>query len=71
MVQQGGNQSVDCIRVFADNHPILRFGLPQRASVQQERAVTDRRDRLSVAVSLIDEMDCQTQFRQRGRGAPT
>jgi hypothetical protein len=26
MLQQGGNQVVDYIRVFADNHPILRFG---------------------------------------------
>jgi hypothetical protein len=56
MLQQGGNQVVDYIRVFADNHPILRFGLPQRASVQQERAVADRGDRLSMAVSLIEEM---------------
>src|SRR5690242_5667101 len=53
MLQQGGNQVVDYIRVFADNHPILRFGLPQRASVQQDRAVADRGDRLAMAVSLI------------------
>ena len=70
-VTQGGNQAVDCIRALADNNPILRLRLTQRASLQQERAVVDRRDRLSVAVSLIDEMDCQTRFRQCGRGAPT
>ena len=61
MLQQGGNQVVDYIRVFADNHTILRFGLPQRASVQQERAVADRGDRLSMAVSLIEKMDGQVR----------
>ena len=71
MLQQGGNQAVDCIRAIADNNPILRLGLTQRASVQQERAVADRRDRLSMAVSLIEEMDRQARFRQCGRGAPT
>src|SRR5882757_11512726 len=71
MLQQGGNQAVDCVRAIADNNPILRLGLTQRASLQQERAVADRRDRLSVTVSLIEEMDCQTRLRQRGRGAPT
>jgi hypothetical protein len=30
MLQQGGNQVVDCIRVFADNDAILGFGLPQQ-----------------------------------------
>ena len=71
MLQQGGNQAVDCIRAIADNNPILRLGLTQRASVQQERAVADRRDRLSMAVSLIEEMDRKPRFRQCGRGAPT
>ena len=71
MLQQGGNQAVDCIRAIADNNPILRLGLTQRASVQHERAVADRRDRLSMAVSLIEEMDRQARFRQCGRGAPT
>jgi hypothetical protein len=71
MLQQGGDQIVDCIRVFADDNPVRRFDLPQRASVQQELAVGDGGDRLSVAVSLIDEMDCQTRFRQRVRGAPS
>ena len=60
MLQQGGNQAVDCNRRLAYDNPILRLGLTQRASLQQERAVADRRDRLSVAVSLIEEMDCQT-----------
>ena len=55
MLQQGGNQAVDCVRAIADNNPILRLGLTQRASVQHERAVADRRDRLSMAVSLIEE----------------
>ena len=71
MLQQGGNQVVDCIRALADNNPILRLGLTQRASVQQDRAVADRCNRLSVTVSLIEEMDCQTRFCQRGHGAPT
>ena len=55
MLQQGGNQVVDCIRAVADNNPILRLGLAQGAGVQQDRAVADRRNRLSVAVSLIEE----------------
>jgi hypothetical protein len=71
MLQQGVNQAVDCNRRLAYDNPILRLGLTQRASLQQERAVADRRDRLSVAVSLIEEMDCQTRFRQRSCGAAT
>jgi hypothetical protein len=55
MLQQGGNQVVDCNRALTDNNPILRLGLTQRASVQRDRAVADRRNRLSVAVSLIEE----------------
>ena len=71
MLQQGGNQAVDCNRPLAYDHPILRLGLTQRASLQQERAVANRRDRLSVAVSLIEEMDCRTRFRQCSCGAAT
>ena len=59
MLQQGGNQVVDCIGVFADNDAILGFGLPQRASIEHEGTVADRRDRLLVAVGLIEEVDCQ------------
>jgi hypothetical protein len=55
MLQQGGNQVVDCNRALTDNNPILRLGLTQRASVQRDRAVADRRNRLSAAVSLIEE----------------
>jgi hypothetical protein len=28
MLQQGGDQIVDCIRVFADDNPVRRFDLP-------------------------------------------
>ena len=55
MLQQGGNQVVDCICALADNNPVLRLGLTQRASVQQDRSVADPRNRLSAAVSLIEE----------------
>ena len=55
MLQQGGNQVVDCNRALTDNNHILRLCLTQRPSVQRDRAVADRRNRLSAAVRLIEE----------------